>query len=114
MTGRHLRRSVELEVAFLAHPLDEIVQQLRQLVLGILVAFSAKRLEQLGRELPAFDQRLEDSLFQRLERSVRLFAVIAPGVELRAARESRLEQKIGELLQQRLKIDRISHLGAEL
>jgi hypothetical protein len=110
---RHLWRSVEIEVALLGHPLHQIVEQLGELFFGFLVALAAQRLEQLGRELSALDQRVEDRLLERFERPVRVFIEVSPRIEVAAAGKARLQQEVGELSQQRLEIHCIGHLRAE-
>ena len=62
MTGRHLRRRVDVQVALGGESLHEFVEQLGELRLRFLVAVAAQRLEHLGRELAALDQRVEDRL----------------------------------------------------
>jgi hypothetical protein len=117
MSGRHLRRRVDIQVAFSRELLDEIVEQLAEFFLRLLRAIPAQRLQQLRRELTALDQRIEDRLTQRLERAVGLAVEV---VEIRievlpaAGRETRLQQKIGELVEQRLQVHRIGRFGAEL
>src|SRR4029079_2000999 len=113
MTGGHLRRSVETQVTLFGETLDEVVEKLGELVLGILVTVSAQRLEQLGCELAALNQCVENRLLQRFERPVCILVEISPWVELASAREPGLQQKVCELSQQRLQIDGIGHLGAE-
>ena len=62
VAGRHLRRRLDVEIAFVDEPLHELVEQLGELRLGLLVAVAAQRLEHLGRELSALHQRVEDRL----------------------------------------------------
>ena len=113
--GRHLRRRVEVEVALVDQPLHEIVEQLGELRLRLLVAVAAQRLEHLGRELAALHQRFEDRLPQRVERAVaRLVEAHAVVRAALAAGEAGLEQEVGELVEQRLEIDRVGHLRREL
>ena len=71
VAGGHLRRRVDVEVALLDEPGDELVEQLGELLgaLAIVLAVAAERLEHLGGELPALHQRVEDRLAQRVDAS---------------------------------------------
>ena len=116
MAGRHLRRRFHREVAFLDQPLDELIEQLRELSLSFLVALATQRLEHVRRELPALDERIQDCLTQRLERAITVIAEVPSVVRLLilAAGKSRLQEEVGKLVEQRLEIDRVGHLRAEL
>ena len=114
VSGRHLGRVVDVEVALFDQPLDELIEQLRQLCLAFLVVAAAERLEHLGRELPALHQRVENRLLEGVERPVAFVLAVEPVVRLIvAAGEPRLQEKIGELVEQRLQVDRVGELGAE-
>ena len=64
MAGGHLRRRLKIEIPFRRELLDQAVEQLAELLLRFLVAVAAQRFEQLGRELPALDQGIENCLTQ--------------------------------------------------
>ena len=112
----HLRGgAVRLQKALADQTLDELVEQLGELGVGVLVAVAAQRFEHLGGELAALEQGVEDGLLEPVERAVGVVAGLAPErVRLRAAREPRVEQEAGELLEQRLQVDRVGNLGAVL
>jgi len=115
MTGRHLRRSLKIQVSLCRQLLDQAVEQLTQLLLGFLGAVAAQRFEQLGRELSALDQRVENCLAQSFDGSIGLrIEIVEVGIHALAAGESRLQQKIRELVKERLEIDSISRFRAEL
>src|SRR5205085_5416540 len=82
MTGRHLRRCIHREVALVDQSLNELVEQLCELRLALFIAVAAKRLEHLRRELPALDEGVENSLTERLHRSVALVAEVPAVVRL--------------------------------
>src|SRR5207237_6390139 len=76
---------------------------------------TAQRFQQLGGKLAALDQCIENGLTQSLDGSIGLgIEIVEVRIEVLSARKSRLQQKIRELVQQRLKIDRISSFRAEL
>src|SRR5205823_12332159 len=79
---RHQRRRVHREVPLVDQPLDQLVEQLGELGLPLFVAVAAKRLEHLGGELPALDERIEDRLTERLERAVAVLAEVPAVVGL--------------------------------
>src|SRR2546430_14232562 len=105
--------------AFFDQLLDDLVEQLRELALEVGVArrvaggLATQQLQHLRGELPRLHQRLEDRLAQRVERAVGVvLAELAPErVGIRASGEARLEQKVGELIEQALQIDRVGQLG---
>jgi hypothetical protein len=106
---------VEVEEPLAHEPLHEVVEQLGELGLGLLVAVAAQRLEHLGGELAAVEEGVEDRLLERVHRPVGVLAGVAPvGVRVLAAGEPALEQEVGELVEQRLEVDGVGHLGAEL
>src|SRR5262249_50794719 len=74
---------------------------------------AAQRLEHLRRELAALHERVEDRLFEGLERAVVLVGGVPTviGLVVAVVGEPRLQQKIGELVEQRLKIDGVGELG---
>src|SRR5689334_11663801 len=88
MTRRHLRGSIDVEVALFRQSLHEIVEKLRELFLGVFVAVAAQRFEQFRSELTALDQRIENCLLQCLEGAVGLLVVIAPWIVLLSAGEA--------------------------
>ncbi len=99
----------------LDQPFHDAVEQLGEFLLGEFVALAAEGLEHFGSELPALDERVEDCLFERVERVVGIIACLAPErMEMRSAGESRLEEEVGQVVEQRLEIDCVSHRGAEL
>src|SRR2546421_567874 len=77
------------------------------------VPWAPKLLEHLGSQLARVHERLEDRLAQRVERAVGLLvAELAPeGVGVRASGEARLQQEVGELVEQALEVDRVDQLG---
>ena len=109
---------LEVEVALVDQPLDELVEQLGELR-SISWSCSrrrlaAQRLEHLGGELARLHQRLEDRLLQRVERAVAVVAHVVVPERRAPAGEAGLEQEVGELVEQRLEIDRVGQLGGEL
>ena len=115
LTGGHLGRSVDVQVALVHEALDEVVEHLRELRLRLLVTVAPQRLEHLGGELPALDEGVEDRLLERVERAVLVAPELSPvGVVVLAPREPRLEKEVGELVEQRLQVDRVGELGGEL
>src|SRR5256884_9092287 len=116
---RHLGRLADVQVPLVDQLLDDLVEQLRELALEVGVArrvpggLAAQQLEHLGRELARVHERLEDRLPQRVERAVGLvLAELAPeGVRVRASGKARLEEEIGELIEQGLEVHRIGQLG---
>src|SRR2546422_487739 len=107
------------EVALLDQALDDLVEQLGELALqvgvplGVARGLATQRLEHLGSQLARVHERLEDRLAQRVERTVGLLiAELAPeGVGVRASGEARLQQEVGELVEQALEVDRVDQLG---
>ena len=88
MTGGHLRWRLEIEVAFCCQLLNQLIEQLTQLLLRLLVAIATQRFQQIGRELTALDQRVENCLAQSFERAVRLrVEIVEVGIEALAAGE---------------------------
>src|SRR4029077_19036659 len=75
--------------------------------------FPAQELQHLGRERARIHERLEDGLAQGVERAVGLvLAELAPErVGVRASGEARLEEEIGELIEQGLEVDGVGQLG---
>src|SRR2546423_2144886 len=115
MAGRHLRRGLQFQITLGGQLLNETVQQLAQLLLRFLVAVAPERLQQLGSELAAFDQGVENCLTKRFDGAIRLrVEIVEIRIEALSGRKSRLQQKISELVEQSLKIDRISRFRAEL
>src|SRR5438093_218970 len=119
LAGGHLGRLGDVQIALVDQFLDDLVQQLGELALQVGVArgvagrFAPQHLEHLGSELPGFHQRLEDRLAQRVERPVGLVLAELPpeGMRVRASGEARLEQEVGELIEQGLEVDRVGQLG---
>src|SRR5207248_3899201 len=115
----HLGRLADVQVPLVDQLLDDFVEQLGELALEIGVAgrvargLAAQQLEHLGRELPRVHEGLKDRLPQRIERAVGLvLAELAPeGMRVRASGEPRLQEKIGELIEQGLEIERVGQLG---
>ncbi len=115
MTGWHLRRRLEIQIAFGSKFLNQTVQQLAQFFLRFLGAVAAQRLQQLGGELTALDQRIENRLTQSLDGSIRFrVEIVEVRIKALSAGKPRLQQKIGELVQQRLEINCISGFRTEL
>jgi hypothetical protein len=113
--GGHLGRRVGVEVPLVDEALYQVVEHLRQLRLGPLVPLAAERLQHLGRELAALHEGVEDRLLERVERPVLVPAELPPvGVVGLPPGEARLEEEVGELVEQRLEVDGIGELGAEL
>src|SRR5882762_1772617 len=119
LAGGHLGRLGHVQVALIDQLLNDLVEQLPQLALEIGVArrvagrFAAQQLEHFGRELTRIHERLEDRLPQGVERAIGIFlAELAPErMRVRASGEARLEQEVGELIEQGLEVHRIGQLG---
>src|SRR5437867_3239456 len=119
LAGGHLGRLGDVQIALVDQFLDDLVEQLGELALQVGVArgvagrFAPQHLEHLASELPGFHQRLEDRLAQRVERPVGLVLAELPpeGMRVRASGEARLEQEVGELIEQGLEVDRVGQLG---
>src|SRR5216683_1325483 len=119
LAGGHLGRLGHVQVALVDQLLDDLVEQLPQLALEIGVArrvagrLAAQHLEHFGRQLARVHERLEDRLAQGVERAVRFFlAELAPErMRVRASGEARLEEEVGELIEQGLEVHRIGQLG---
>jgi hypothetical protein len=113
--GGHLRRRLGGQVAFGDEPLHQLVEELGELGLALGVVLAAQRLEHLGRELATLQERVEDRLAERVHRAVALVAELPPVIRLlRPAGEPGLEQEVRELVEQRLEVDRVGEVGAEL
>src|SRR6266702_4156600 len=116
---RHLGRLADVQVPLVDQLLDDLVEQLGELALEIGVAgrvaggLAAQQLEHLGRQLPRVHERLENRLPQRVERAVGLVLAELPPERMRvcASGEARLQQKIGELIEQGLEIQSVGQLG---
>src|SRR5881628_156918 len=119
LAGGHLGRLGDVQIALVDQFLDDLVEQLGELALQVGVArgvagrFAPQHLEHLASELPGFHQRLQDRLAQRVERPVGLVLAELPpeGMRVRASGEARLEQEVGELIEQGLEVDRVGQLG---
>ncbi len=115
----HLRRLLQVEVPLVDQLLDDLVEQIGELFLelgilaGVAGRVAAQHVEHVGRELPGIHEGLEDGLAQRVERAVGIFlAEFAPeGMRVGAAGEPRLQQEIGELIEQRLEVERLEQAG---
>ncbi len=113
----HLRRVGEVEVALVDQALHELVEHLGERLPRFLVALplAAQLLQHLGRELAAFDERLDECILERIERAVVPFAGPAPpGVVVRSAFEAALQQEIGEVLEQVLDVDGVEQRAGVL
>ena len=113
----HLRRRVDVEIALFHELGDDVVEELRELLgaLPIILAVAAQRLEHLGGELSAFHEGVEDRLAERIHRAILLLPHVVPVRTLHfAAGEAGLQEKIRELVEERLEVDGVGHLGAEL
>ena len=67
----HLRiAGLEVDVSFLDHSLNEVVQQCSDLLLKLLVALTlaSQLLDHFRRELTTLDERLEQSVLERVRR----------------------------------------------
>lgn len=114
LAARHLRRCLDVEIPFRCQTLDEVVEQLGELGLRGFVPVASQRLEHLRRELPTLDQGIEDRLAERVERTVLFTAKVAPiGIVVVTTGESRLEEKVRQLVEERLQVDRVGGFGAE-
>ena len=64
------------------------VEELAEFLLRFLGTVAAERLEQLGRELTALDQRIENCLAKRLDRAIGLgIEIVEIRIEVLPARE---------------------------
>jgi hypothetical protein len=91
MCIRNLGRCVDVQIPFSGEALYELVEKFGELGLCLLVAITTKRLQHLGGELAALDQRIEDRFLERVERSVGIATEVAPiGVRHASAGETRL------------------------
>jgi hypothetical protein len=108
---------MEIEEPLLDETLDDLVEELGEArgALAVIVAVAAERVEHLGGELPAVHERLQDRLAQRVEGLV-AFVIAELTIEriAVAAGESRLEEEVGELVEQRLQVDGVGLRGGEL
>src|SRR6266404_6478056 len=119
LAGGHLGRLGHVQVALVDQLLNDLVEQLPQLALEIGVArrvagrFAAQHLEHFGRQLARVHERLEDRLPQSVERAVGFFlAELAPErMRVRASGEARLEEEVGELIEQGLEVHGVGQLG---
>jgi hypothetical protein len=115
VTRGHLRRILYVEVSLRHQPLDEVVEQLRELGLLLGGALTAQRLEHCGRELIRSHEGINDRLAEGVHRALTVLAEIEPEVRrIASARESGLKQEIREVVEQRLEVYGIGLLGAEL
>ena len=118
MTLRDLWCLLDVEVALVDHPLHDLVEQLRELLLDLGIALLVARglppqhLEHLGRELAGFHERLENGLLQGLQGPIVLVSELPPErMPGRAAGEARLQQEVAQLIQEILEVDRIREVG---
>src|SRR5206468_6211371 len=75
--------------------------------------FRAQRRERFGRRLGRVHERLEDRLPQGVQRAIGFFlAELAPErMRVRASGEARLEEEVGQLIEQGLEVHRVGQLG---
>ena len=91
---------LDVEVALVDQPLDDLVEQLAQLALDLLVplgvagGLAAEHLEHVGRELARVHQRLEDRLPQRVERALALAACRRARTTATPPAKPRLQQEV--------------------
>ena len=107
-----------VQVALLLESLDDLVEQLAELAAQLVVfrgvagTLAAEDLQHLRRQQAGVHQRLKDGFLQPVERAVgvSLADIAPPGMLVGPAGKPRLEQEVGQLVEQRLQIDGVGEL----